>query len=389
MNLRLNGFLKWDRILIILAVAGFFYGISQGIQNTVHMNYLSEAQGIGPEQIGFIDGIREIPGLFTAVLALAALYFTESLLAALCLVFVSLGLLVYGQATSFSMIIAGTLINSVGFHLYTPLQNSILLRTSGPNERGKRLGTMNSIMAAATVAAALLVGWLVPIVGFRNILMLAAFMSMIGAGVQALSKRAEKAEVKTRGLVFKWKYISYYGLTLLGGSRRQINHTFARMALVVLYGVPVTTMAALMLTSNLLSIVMRPLFGRIIDIVGESRALMANYAMITVLFLFYAYVPITPVLYVVFIMDLLLIGMDIAVSTHLDKIAERPDVAPSLAMGSTINHITGILVPMGGGIMWATLGPRSVFLTGAVICTLSVIQAWRLPLHQRDDASAA
>ncbi|HSL93502.1 MAG TPA: MFS transporter [Bacillota bacterium] len=384
MNLKLNGFLKWDRILIILAVAGFFYGISQGIQNTVHMNYLSEAQGIGPEQIGFIDGIREIPGLFTAVLALAALYFTESILAALCLVFVSLGLLVYGQATSFSMIIAGTLINSVGFHLYTPLQNSILLRTSGPNERGRRLGTMNSIMAAATVIAALLVGWLVPIIGFRSILMIAAFMSMVGAAVQALSKRTGMAEVKTRGLVFKWKYISYYGLTVLGGSRRQINHTFARMALVVLYGVPVTTMAALMLTANLLSIVMRPLLGRIIDIVGESRALMANYALITLIFLFYAYAPVTPLLYVVFIMDLLLIGMDIAVSTHLDKIAERPDVAPSLAMGSTINHITGILVPMGGGVMWATLGPRSVFLTGAIICALSVVQAWRLPLHQRD-----
>lgn len=388
MNLKLNGFLKWDRILIILAVAGFFYGIAQGIQNTVHMNYLSEAQGIGPEQIGFIDGIREIPGLFTAVLALAALYFSESVLAALCLVFVSLGLLIYGQATSFSMIIAGTLINSVGFHLCYPLQNSILLRTSGPNERGKRLGTINSVLAAATVTAALLVGWLVPKIGFRNILIIAAVMSMIAAAVQALSKRAQKAEVKTRGLVFKWKYLSYYGLTLLGGSRRQINHTFARMALVVLYGVPVTTMAALMLTSNLLSIVMRPIFGRIIDAVGESRALMANYSMITLLFLFYAYVPVTPILYVVFVMDLLLIGMDIAVSTHLDKMAERPDVAPSLAMGSTINHITGILVPMGGGIMWATLGPRSVFIVGAIICALSVVQASRLPLHQRDEASA-
>jgi len=369
--------MKWDRILIVLAIAALFYHLSLGIQTGMHTNYLYEELQVEAERVAMLDGIREIPGLLTAVLALAALFFTDSILAALCLVLVAVGVIIYGQASTFNMIVLGTLIHSVGFHLYGPVQNSILLRTSAPKERGQRLGIITSIAALASLLAFLLVLWLQPLIGFRPLLMIAGILAFIGAAVQALSRRSEKAEIR-KGMVFKWEYLSYYGLTLLGGSRRQINYTFAKLALVTILGASTRTMMILMIIHSLISIVLRPYFGKIVDRFGESRTLMVNYSLITLLFLCYAFFPATGILYVIFIIDTVLLGLDLAVTTHLAKIAPPEDMAPSLAMGSTINHITGIFVPMAGALAWATLGPRSVFLFGALICLLSLFQSYRL-----------
>ncbi len=316
--------------------------------------------------------------MLTAALALAALLFTNSSLASLCLVLVGIGTIVYGQADTFTVLVIGTLIHSVGFHLFAPLQQSMVLSTSPADERGKRLGIMTSIAAFATVLASLLVNFLTPQIQMRNTLLVAAVFAFVGSLVQLISRKGERADIR-KGMVFKWQYKSYYGLTLLAGSRRQINFTFARMLLVIAFGVPVTAMAALMLVGNLLSIVTRPLFGRIIDRFGERKVLIINYALLTGIFASYAWVDSLIVLYALFVLDHLLLGFDIAITTHLDSIAPRSDIAPSLAMGSTINHITGVIVPVGGGILWSIAGPQSVFLIGAVICALSLLQARTLP----------
>ncbi len=370
--------MKWDRAFIILAVTGLCFNLALGVQNTMHMNFVTAEIGLAPENIGALDGIREIPGLLTAALALAALLFTNSSLASLCLVLVGIGTIVYGQADTFTVLVIGTLIHSVGFHLFAPLQQSMVLSTSPADERGKRLGIMTSIAAFATVLASLLVNFLTPQIQMRNTLLVAAVFAFVGSLVQLISRKGERADIR-KGMVFKWQYKSYYGLTLLAGSRRQINFTFARMLLVIAFGVPVTAMAALMLVGNLLSIVTRPLFGRIIDRFGERKVLIINYALLIGIFASYAWVDSLIVLYALFVLDHLLLGFDIAITTHLDSIAPRSDIAPSLAMGSTINHITGVIVPVGGGILWSIAGPQSVFLIGAVICALSLLQARTLP----------
>jgi hypothetical protein len=74
----------------------------------------------------------------------------------------------------------------------------------------------------------------------------------------------EKVEVR-KAYVFRWKYKNYYFMQLLVGARRHINSTFAALALVSLHNVPVTTIASLMLVSNLTTIFTRPLLGKIID----------------------------------------------------------------------------------------------------------------------------
>ena len=189
--------MKLDRIFIIVAIAGLFFNLALGIQNTVHMNFVSTEVGLEAESIGLLDGIREIPGLLTALLALAALLFTESILATLCLVLLGVGLFLYGQAATFTPLIIGTLVSSIGFHLYGPVQNSILLRTAEPNERGRRLGAISAIAALATVLASLLVRFLAPSMGARTMLTLAAVLALVGAAIQFLSRQGgERTDIR-------------------------------------------------------------------------------------------------------------------------------------------------------------------------------------------------
>ncbi|TVM28068.1 MFS transporter, partial [Oceanidesulfovibrio marinus] len=43
-----------------------------------------------------------------------------------------------------------------------------------------------------------------------------------------------------------------------------------------------------------------------------------------------------------------------AIRTYFQKIADPADIAPSMAVGFTINHIAAVLIPVLGGILWLT-----------------------------------
>jgi hypothetical protein len=44
-------------------------------------------------------------------------------------------------------------------------------------------------------------------------------------------------------------------------------------------------------------------------------------------------------------------------------------------MGSTVNHIAAVGVPVVGGLLWSTVGYQVTFLAGAATCLLSVLSA--------------
>jgi MFS family permease len=262
----------------------------------------------------------------------------------------------------------------------------MVLRTSKPHERAMRLGVLNSVTAFAAVLATLFVWQFNRVLSYRNFFFVAAIICFIGAGVILIARRGEKAEIR-RGAVFRWHYKDYYILTLLAGSRRHMNATFATFALVQLGHVPVTVMSTLFLIANLMAIATRPLLGKMIDKWGEGKSLTFNYAIVIVLFLGYAFLRNVWLLYAIFIIDNLFLGFDIAITTYLSKIAPHEDIAPSLAMGSTIQHIAAVAIPVLGGWLWDAVSPTATFLAGAVLCCVSLLQAYRLPERHATQAA--
>ena len=65
-------------------------------------------------------------------------------------------------------------------------------------------------------------------------------------------------------------------------------------------------------------------------------------------------------------------GFAMGIRTFFQKIADKKDIAPSMAVGFTINHIAAVAVPVLAGIAWMQ-DYRIVFLSAAVLSAFSLI----------------
>lgn len=376
-----------NRQFLIIAICGLLFQIAMTLQSNVQTNFYSQQLHLTGNQIGTIQSIREIPGLLSMLLAMAAAFFAEGIMSALCAVIMAIGILLYIPAHNLPTLVLPTIIMSIGFHLFTPIQSSMILRTAGSGQRASRMGQLNSINAGGAVIATVIIWVVFKRVQFTGVFYIAAAIALIAAVVIYFARREGKTNIR-KAVVFRWKYIDYYLLTLLGGSRRHINQTFAALLMVARFGCSATTIATLMVVANLLAIVTRPIVGGIIDKLGEGKAMTISYSVVIMLFLGYAFAPSLWMVYTLFIIDNLFLGFEMAITTFLDKIAPREEVQPSLQMGQTINHIAGVSVPLLGGMLWDTFGPRTLFIAGAIICGLSLLQAMRVP-HIESTAVAA
>jgi MFS family permease len=61
-----------------------------------------------------------------------------------------------------------------------------------------------------------------------------------------------------------------------------------------------------------------------------------------------------------------------AIRTFFQKIGDISDIAPSMAVGFTINHIGAVIFPIMGGILWM-IDYRIPFIVGAVLSLVSLL----------------
>jgi hypothetical protein len=70
----------------------------------------------------------------------------------------------------------------------------------------------------------------------------------------------------------------------------------------------------------------------------------------------------------------------------MKKIALKPeDVSPSLSLGTSIDHMVTIFLPILGGLAWSRSGPggyKYVFLGGAVVALLNFISSRKIRIRQ-------
>jgi MFS family permease len=140
-----------------------------------------------------------------------------------------------------------------------------------------------------------------------------------------------------------------------------------------------------MLVTAAFSMVVGPWIGRQIDERGERTMLgMVNIAYIVAL-LGYALidqVSIAVICYVIysFIFPLSAMGA----SVYLRKIAPSADVAPSLAMGLTMQHAAAVIVPIATGFVLNYVGYQIPFLVASVFAAITILITRKLdPANQK------
>ena len=75
---------------------------------------------------------------------------------------------------------------------------------------------------------------------------------------------------------------------------------------------------------------------------------------------------------VLYILDHVFFNFAIAIRTYFQKVGDPRDIAPSMAVGFTINHIAAVFLPAVGGLLWV-VDYRIPFVCGAVLSLISLI----------------
>lgn len=362
------------RILVYLVISNFLLYFGFRFWQAMFNNFIVEELGIGPTSMGWIQALREVPGLMAFLLGFLALVLSEVRIMALSVILLGAGTFLTGQSHSTPFLLASTVIMSFGFHFFYSSNASVVLMTVEKEHAPKTLGQLRSLGALAAVLATGAVYLYVERWGYRTLFMVVGGLTALG-GLSLLPWGGAKGGLPPRRrVVLRRRYWLYYTLSFLMGSRRHIFTTFAIFLLVREHDISVQTTATLFLVNSLVNTYVLQKVGKLVGQLGERLMLSIAFGTLVFVFLGYAYVTYLPVLFVLFVIDNITFGFNLALMTYFQKIAVTPEeITSNLAVEQTINHIAAIAVPIIGGTVWELFGLQAPFLAGVGIVLISLV----------------
>jgi predicted MFS family arabinose efflux permease len=370
------------RTILYLLVANFLLFFGFLIWRTAINNYAVEDLGVGALDIGWMQSLREIPGLAGFLLGFLAIYMSEVRIMALSVILLGGGLILTGQANDLPFLLMSTFVMSYGFHLFYPSSDSVVLMFQEKENAPKFLGQLNSVGSVAALVATGAVYLLAEPLGYRGLFVITGGLVLVGGLVLLPLGRSHKGLPTRRKVILRKKYWLYYLLSFLMGSRRHIFTTFAIFLLVKNFGISIQTTALLFLANSIVSVFSYQIIGRMIARLGERLMLSIAFGILIFVFLGYAFVSTLGVLYIFFVIDNTLFGFNLALNTYFQKIAvTQEEITSNVAVQQTINHISAVIVPILGGAIWELFGSQMPFLVGVGIVAVSLIlvQFLRVP----------
>jgi predicted MFS family arabinose efflux permease len=370
------------RTLVYLVVSNFLLYFGFRIWQAMFNNFAVEELGVGPASIGWIQALRELPGLMGFLLGLLALFLSEVRIMALSIILLGAGTFLTGQATSIPFLLVSTVLMSVGFHFFYPSNGAVVLMTVDKENAPKTLGQLRSLSAVAALAATGTVYLLAGRLGYRAIFMIVGGAVAVGGLLLLPLDKNEEGLPPRRRVTLRRQYWLYYALAFLMGSRRHIFTTFAIFLLVQEYGITVETTATLFLVNSLVNTYAYQLVGKLVGKLGERLMLSVGFGVLIFVFLGYAYVTSLTLLFGLFVIDNIIFGFNLATQTYFQKIAvTQEEITSNLSVEQTINHIAAIIVPVAGGTVWELFGSQAPFLAGVgiAVASLVLVQFLRTP----------
>jgi len=343
-------------------------------------NFVVNTAGLEGYHMGILQSVREIPGFLALLAVFALLIIKEHRLSVLSVICLGAGVFATGLMPSFPGLIMTTLVSSLGFHYFETTRQSLTLQYFDQDQAPIVMGRQISAGAATSVIVCLLIyagtAW------FSSAAIYMFFgAAILGVSFFMLTKDPTGTCIapQREGMVLKRKYWLFYVLTFMGGARRQIFVAFAAFLLVQKFGFSVRDISLLFLFNSGINYFAGPYAGRAIARFGERAVLSAEYLMLILVFISYALVESRMVAVCLYIVDHLLFNFSIGINTYFQKIADPEDIAPSAAVGFTINHIAAVVLPAMGGYLWM-VDYRIPFVGGAAmgLVSLCLVQFIRL-----------
>jgi predicted MFS family arabinose efflux permease len=344
-------------------------------------NYAVEKVGLDGQGVGIIQSVREVPGLLSILAILVMLLVREHRLAALAIACLGLGTGITGLLPSYAGLAFTTLVMSFGFHYFETTNQSLTLQYFDKGVSPLVLGRLRSLAAISSIACGVLIWLLGLVTDFRGTFLVVGGLVFV-AGIWGVFQEPthDSVPVQRQRMILRRRYWLYYFLTFMSGARRQIFMVFSMLLLVKVFHFTVREMTLLFIVNNTIAYFCNPLIGRAIVRFGERWVSSIEYAGVIVIFLVYAYAGSKLLVSVMYVADYLLFNFAVAIRTYFQKIADTEDIASSMALGSTINHIAAVFLPALGGYLWM-IDYHIPFIVGAWLgaISLAAVQLMRLP----------
>lgn len=374
--------IKRNPMFVYLVVLTISSTVGLQTWTTLFNNFAVDVASLGGNHVGMIQSIREIPG-FLALLAVFAIRFIrEHRLSAVSILVLGAGLATTGFFPSYAGIAITTLVSSFGFHYYETTNMSLALQYFKKHESPWVFGKLTSLAAATSIAIGLLIYLMMSFLSFRRVYLVVGGLIAL-AGLWALRRDPSDPQAlpQRKQMVLRKRYWLFYFLTFMAGARRQIFIAFSVLLLVQKFNYSVQEVTILFVVNNSINYFLSPIVGRSIIRFGERKVLSLEY--VSVIFIFSAYALMDSKLLVAFIyiLDQVFFTFAIAIRTYFQKVGDPQDIAPSMAVGFTINHLAAVFLPALGGMLWV-VDYRIPFFAGAAMGVVSLLAVQKIRTAQ-------
>ncbi|MBU0985800.1 MAG: MFS transporter [Proteobacteria bacterium] len=365
------------RFLMVLTISS-----TMGLQawRTLFDNFAVNVAGLDGNHIGIIQSVREIPGFLALLAVFIIMFVQEHRLSALSILTLGAGLAATGLFPSYAGVLVTTVVMSFGFHYYETTNQSLTLQYFDQNTSPWVFGKLRALAAASNIGIGIFIYFIVPVLTFAQIYLLIGGFIMT-AGIWGLFENPVDRHLvpQHKKMILRKKYWLFYFLTFMAGARRQIFIAFAVFLLVKKFQFSVQEVTVLFIVNNITNYFLSPLIGKSIIRFGERKVLSLEYFSLVFIFLAYATVQSKIIVAVLYILDHIFFNFAIAIRTYFQKIGDPKDIAPSMAVGFTINHIAAVILPAVGGLLWI-VDYRIPFVFGAGLSMISLIAVQQIKL---------
>lgn len=378
-EIRKNPMYPFLLILVLTAMMGF-----QGWRTLLN-NFAVEKAGINGLEIGVVQSFRELPGLMVFLVVYVMMVIREHKLASLSLILMGGGIALTGYFPDFIGLTLTTILMSVGFHYFETTNKSLTLQHFNEKQSPIVMAQLRSFGALGNIVIGAIVWFLSGYVSYKiSFLLIGLFV--VGSGIVTIFMRPVKKEAipQQKKLILKKKYWLFYVLNLLSGARRQIFIVFAVFLLVEKYHYSVKEIVVLFVLNNVISYFVNPIIGKSINLFGERKVLSFEYIGLFIVFSGYSFIDNRLIIGVLYLVDHIFFNFAIGINTYLQKIADPEDIAPSTAIGFAINHLTAVIIPVVGGLLWV-YNYKIPFIAGAFLAILSLYFVQKIKLKQIND----
>lgn len=399
---------EMDRRLLIYFCIIALSAFGLGLSNDVMSNYFKDAYNASAYQRGIIEFPRELPGMLCMFIIAGFSFLSDIRLAVIAQVLSIIGITILGFSTPpFIFMMVFIFINSLGMHLFFPLQDSIGISLIKGDKIGKRMGQYKGVSTAFAMIASI-----IAFIGFRSgffsfttpVKWLFVWSAVVFAIVlillfilERVNNEPIKSSKKMR-FTFRKEYKYYYMLVIMFGVQRQMMVVYGPWVLIDLLGKKADTIAVLGIIGSFMGIFFIPAIGRWLDRFGIKRLLYADaLSFIGVYFLYgilsagfvtntFKAVGIPVMLaYALFVVDRMSMQMGIVRVTYLRSILmDGSDLMPTLSLAQGMDHVVSITCAYLGGVVWSIWGAQYVFFLVSALSLINLYVAIKVKVNDVD-----